>query len=82
MIWALLVLLVIVAVVGYSVWQVLRESGGYENYKKIRAEELQSKLKNNKACEFACYQESHTTKTKITSYKQCIKYKGKVQVRI
>ncbi|PZT84914.1 MAG: hypothetical protein DI627_14380 [Acinetobacter sp.] len=39
MMWFLIVLLIIAAVVGYSVWQVLRESGGYENYKKLRAKE-------------------------------------------
>lgn len=48
MMWILLVFLIIVAVVGYSVWQVLRESGGYENYKKLRAEELKPKLENNR----------------------------------
>lgn len=51
MMWFLIVLLIIAAVVGYSVWQVLRESGGYENYKKLRAEELRPKVANNKAVE-------------------------------
>jgi len=52
MMWFLIALLIIAAVVGYSVWQVLRESGGYENYKKLRAEELKPKIVNNKAVDY------------------------------
>ena len=45
MMWFLVFLLIVVTVVGYSVWKELKKSGGYENYKRMYHPD---KVKDNK----------------------------------